>query len=754
MFKNIQIYATYPTINFVVKILFILLGMICLLNSFFALTVFALNDPPPLETGSPAPGKRVKAYADNYASVGNSDIFHALYLPTDWTPNQTYPVIVEYAGNAWPYGTGLQEEAKMGYGLSEGIGYIWIVMPFVDTQGTDSLSDDMYQPKWWGSNYDPTATINYVKDNLETILDSYGGDKNNVTLVGFSRGSIAMNYIGLADDEIAKYWTAFYGHDHYDGVKGWGYSGSDKVSALERLDRLDGRPQLLTYQNTGIAEAVYPYFMQNIPDGDDVTFLPIPGTFLTTQQASGGHSTHHVEWMYSDNDYINTVRDWFYAITKDRRIMPVAAVASSEYNEQYVAHKVIDGDNASIESRWISERNFDEQWLVLDLAKNYRIEGFEFWTGWQGYNTPLSIYQVDYWDETNGNWEQLYVSNNPTAVENVTLAPHEQKITSRIRLKTMDSWVKIYEFRLYGDPLVYPYGQISNHTDYSATPIKPRSAVATSTYNSVYTADKAIDGDVTSLASRWISFDSSYQELTLAFDTAQTMSQVRWWTGFRGYNTPITHYNVKYYDQNQWKPTGVVVYDNEEPIVIENFDQQVTTDQIKLATNYSWVKLYEIELYNCQEYLYLGLAKRYSCLSDPNTSNNSATNVALGKSVTTDSEYNGIYVAEKLVDGDKINNVSRWVSTRSGNTHWLEVDLSEEFNVSQVKFWTGYNGYNYPLSSYNLQYWNGTGWDDLVSRSVNSSAIIDEQFDVVLTSKIRMEMTGWALIYEFEVYGY
>lgn len=51
---------------------------------------------------------------------------------------------------------------------------------------------------WWG---DKQATVDYCKVNLPRICERFGGDRDNVISGGFSRGAMATNYIGLADDE-------------------------------------------------------------------------------------------------------------------------------------------------------------------------------------------------------------------------------------------------------------------------------------------------------------------------------------------------------------------------------------------------------------------------------------------------------------------------------------------------------------------------------------------------------------------------
>ena len=54
---------------------------------------------PSMRSVVPGPGLRAKVPADK---LGDTEVFHSLYLPMDWRPDQRYPVLVEYAGNG-PY---------------------------------------------------------------------------------------------------------------------------------------------------------------------------------------------------------------------------------------------------------------------------------------------------------------------------------------------------------------------------------------------------------------------------------------------------------------------------------------------------------------------------------------------------------------------------------------------------------------------------------------------------------------------------
>ena len=93
---------------------------------------------PVMTDEDPAPGKRVRQVLDPYSDTG---VYHALYLPTDWAPDRTYPVIVEYAGNG-PYAnghgdrcTGRLEDCTLGYGVSGGEGFVWICLPYISHDG-------------------------------------------------------------------------------------------------------------------------------------------------------------------------------------------------------------------------------------------------------------------------------------------------------------------------------------------------------------------------------------------------------------------------------------------------------------------------------------------------------------------------------------------------------------------------------------------------------------------------------------------
>ena len=250
---------------------------------------------PPITSGEPAAGKRVFYRLPNDAETVPEMV---LYLPTDWTPEGRFPVIVEYAGNGNyenKYGdvsTGRPEGSQLGYGLTGGAGAIWVCLPFLNAAG-DGLAIT-----WWGDSPDhrPEATVALAKRAVPAICEGFSGDAERVILCGFSRGALACNAIGLHDEEIALLWCGFFCYSHYDGVRErWPYAGSDRESARLRLLRLGGRPQLICQE--GSVEAARAYLESTGVKGDF--------TFLKT-----GFRNHNDGWLLRPSPARESAREW------------------------------------------------------------------------------------------------------------------------------------------------------------------------------------------------------------------------------------------------------------------------------------------------------------------------------------------------------------------------------------------------------------------------------------------------------------
>ena len=252
-------------------------------------------ETPAMIVGAPAAGRRVKQTTPGWEGTA---VHHALYLPANWKPGAKFPVIVEYAGNggfrnkSGDTCDGTVEGCNLGYGLSGGSDYIWVCMPFV--QVADGRKENARN--WWG---DPAETVRYCVATVRHVCREFGGDDRSLVLCGFSRGSIACNYIGLRDDSIAPLWRAFLCHSHYDGVRKWQYADSDRDSALARLRRLDGRPQFISMEGS---TAETRRFLEG-------TGVRAPFTF-----ADFRFRNHTDTWTLRDCELRRTARAWLRSL--------------------------------------------------------------------------------------------------------------------------------------------------------------------------------------------------------------------------------------------------------------------------------------------------------------------------------------------------------------------------------------------------------------------------------------------------------
>lgn len=259
-----------------------------------------LNDVPAILTvpelvrDSPAAGKRVISVT---AGWEQTEVHHTLYLPTDWKPGESYPVIVEYAGNGGyknklgDVSEGTVEGCMMGYGLSSGQGFIWVVVPFVEVEAGSKRN----AIKWWG---DVSETKRYCIATVHEVCQRFGGDAKRVVLMGFSRGAIACNYIGLHDDEIAKLWCGMICHSHYEGE--FKHPAADNDAWPERLKRLGSRPQFICQElgtqktQDAIASAGFK---------GDFTFATLP------------FANHSARWTLCDVPLRAQARGWLLRVT-------------------------------------------------------------------------------------------------------------------------------------------------------------------------------------------------------------------------------------------------------------------------------------------------------------------------------------------------------------------------------------------------------------------------------------------------------
>jgi hypothetical protein len=251
---------------------------------------------PPTETVAPAAGKRVRATTPGWAATG---VHHTLYLPEDWKPHSTLlPVIVEYPGNGGyanrlgDTSDGSVEGCMLGYGLSAGRSFLWVTLPFVESSDGQKRN----ATTWWG---DVAETKRYCLATVRDVCRRFGGDPQRVVLVGFSRGAIACNYVGLHDEEIAQLWCGFLAHSHYEGA--FKHPASDESAWPQRLRRLGARPLFISHElSTQKTAAV----IAASGVTGNFTFVDLP------------YPNHSAQWVLCDVPARQQAREWLQSVVR------------------------------------------------------------------------------------------------------------------------------------------------------------------------------------------------------------------------------------------------------------------------------------------------------------------------------------------------------------------------------------------------------------------------------------------------------
>jgi hypothetical protein len=263
------------------------------------------------ENAPPAPGKRVSVTESEYVGT---DVHHSLYLPQNFAGRPKHPLIVEFTGNFYtPCGsTGRVEDAHLGFALTLGRDFIWVVLPFV------SKDHRWNEVTWWG---DEAATVAYAKTCISRIIEKYQGDPDNVILCGFSRGAIAASYIGLHDDDISKLWSAFFTTAHFDGVRAWPGTlwgnplDKYRATAIAKLQRVKGRPWWIS--EDGSVDDIEAFLKEAGLWGENYILDPVPMKELFPKIPNSYFTNAHTDmWPLFDNPSSRRAREWVHMNAK------------------------------------------------------------------------------------------------------------------------------------------------------------------------------------------------------------------------------------------------------------------------------------------------------------------------------------------------------------------------------------------------------------------------------------------------------
>ena len=274
-----------------------------------------LASVPLLEMGIPKPGKRVAVTEPEYI---NTQVHHSLYLPVNYNKLTKCPIIVEFTGNYYPEAgsTGEVEGAHLGYSLTLGKDFIWVVLPFI---AATHLTNER---TWWG---DVEATCEYARRCIPRIIQNYKGDSATVILCGFSRGAIAVSYVGLHDDETSKLWTAFFTSDHFDGEREWSQWSTPlekyRAETKERLLRIKDRPFRFCQDigiNNGTSEIESMFKEMGLSGLSNITFRSIPMDHDFTVIPNRWFKNRHTDlWPIFNTQSGNDAREWIRSLIKN-----------------------------------------------------------------------------------------------------------------------------------------------------------------------------------------------------------------------------------------------------------------------------------------------------------------------------------------------------------------------------------------------------------------------------------------------------
>jgi hypothetical protein len=131
-------------------------------------------------------------------------------------------------------------------------------------------------------------------------------------------------------------------------------------------------------------------------------------------------------------------------------------------------------------------------------------------------------------------------------------------------------------------------------------------------------------------------------------------------------------------------------------------------------------------------------------------------NVALNKNASASSILSG-YPPNLAIDSDTASATSRWVNVRDVFPCDMTVGLKGKYLINEVKLYTGYTGYNTPLTSFNFQYWDGSSWVNLVTETANTNPRYSKKFTTIETDSVRLLVNavadGIVRLYEMQVMG-
>ena len=391
---------------------------------------------------------------------------------------------------------------------------------------------------------------------------------------------------------------------------------------------------------------------------------------------------------------------------------------------------------------WISSAAGD-QWIYVELKGIYKISSMQVDWG----NNYAPNYEIQISDDAQM-WQTVKtIIDGQGGNENISDLGNQEARYVRLKLNgSSGSSYQIIQWSVYGELV-----EAENLENIALN----KTATASSVYNNVYTANRAIDGSFENNGgndqSRWVSNRNSndeYIQIDLEANYDLTGVKLYWeGNGAKKYQILVSE------DGKTWQK--VYLEENGQPGIANiPFNETVTARYVKMlgiecASKYGY-SLWEFEVYG-------------EAVLEPENPN---VNLALNKSSNASSEYvdskdgNKTYESSLAFDGKGTNEIvdgkqSRWVSNRKSNDEWIYVDLQDIYNISKVILnWEGSGAKKYKVQVSN----DGQVWTDISDINDGDGGLDELSYKDVTGRYVRMlgievgSDYGYSL-WEFEVYG-
>ncbi|MFR8153591.1 MAG: discoidin domain-containing protein [Thomasclavelia ramosa] len=437
------------------------------------------------------------------------------------------------------------------------------------------------------------------------------------------------------------------------------------------------------------------------------------------------------------------------------------ATASSVYNNVYTANRAIDGsfenNGGNDQSRWVSNRNSNDEYIQIDLEANYDLTGVKLY--WEG--NGAKKYQILV-SEDGKTWQKVYLEENgQPGIANI---PFNETVTARyVKMLGIECASKygysLWEFEVYGklhqEPVVPEVNIALNKTSKASSEFTDPND-GNKTYQSLLAFDgKGTNETVDGKQSRWVSLRTKddptatsqwiYVDLEADYDISKVV--LNWeGNGAKEYKVQISN------DGQNWTDISHIT------------DGKGGIDELTYKnTTGRYVRMLGIEPGGIYGYSLWEFEVYGEAVLEPENPN---VNLALNKSSNASSEYvdskdgNKTYESSLAFDGKGTNEIvdgkqSRWVSNRKSNDEWIYVDLQDIYNISKVILnWEGSGAKKYKVQVSN----DGQVWTDISDINDGDGGLDELSYKDVTGRYVRMlgievgSDYGYSL-WEFEVYG-